>query len=64
MSYIIYYIVLSYWLLAQLDFIYQHPHNKEAYLIFVTGTTGAACVKKLPGVNFYRFNPKNWQFTV
>ena len=34
------------------------------YLIFVTGTTGGACVKKLPGVNFYRFNAKNWQFTV
>ena len=34
------------------------------YLIFVTGTTGGACVKKMPGVNFYRFNAKNWQFTV
>ena len=22
------------------------------------------CKKKLPGVNFYRFNVKNWQFTV
>ena len=22
------------------------------------------CKKKLPGVNFYRFNAKNWQFTV
>merc|ERR1711928_100677 len=22
------------------------------------------CKKKLPGVNFYRFNTKNWQFTV
>ena len=36
-----------------------------AYLIFVTFTTGGARVKKkLPGVNFYRFNAKNWQFTV
>ena len=22
------------------------------------------CKKELPGVNFYRFNAKNWQFTV
>ena len=37
----------------------------STYLIFVTGTTGGACVKKkLPGVNLYRFNAKNWQFTV
>ena len=37
----------------------------STYLIFVTGTTGGACVKKkLPGVNFYRYNAKNWQFTV
>ena len=36
----------------------------KTYLIFVTGNTGGACVKKLPGVIFYRFNVKNWQFTV
>ena len=36
-----------------------------AHLIFVTDTTDGVCVKKkLPGVNFYRFNAKNWQFTV
>ena len=34
------------------------------YLLFVTDTTDGVCVKKLPGVNFYRFNAKNWQFTV
>ena len=35
------------------------------YLIFVTDTTDGVCVKKkLAGVNFYRFNAKNWQFTV
>ena len=41
-------------------------HNTfPAYLIFVRRTTGGACVKKkLPGVIFYRFNAKNWQFTV
>ena len=36
----------------------------KSYLIFVTDTTDGVCVKKLPGVNFYRFNAKNWQFTV
>ena len=36
-----------------------------SYLIFVTGSTGGARVNFfLPGVNFYRFNAKNWQFTV
>ena len=34
------------------------------YLIFVTGATGGARVNFLAGVNFYRFNAKNWQFTV
>ena len=34
------------------------------YLIFITDTTDGVCVKKLPGVNFYRFNAKNWQFIV
>ena len=35
------------------------------YLIFVTGATGGARVNFfLPGVKFYRFNAKNWQFTV
>ena len=37
----------------------------KPYLIFVTDTTDSVCVKKkLPGVNIYRFNAKNWQFTV
>ena len=37
----------------------------DPYLIFVTDSTDGVCVKKkLPGVNFYRFNAKNWQFTV
>ena len=32
------------------------------YLIFVTGATGGAHVNLfLAGVNFYRFNAKNWQ---
>ena len=31
--------------------------DEDAYLIFL-------CKKQLPGVNFYRFNAKNWQFTV
>ena len=36
-----------------------------AYLIFVTGATGGARVNfVLAGVNSYRFNAKNWQFTV
>ena len=32
------------------------------YLIFVTGATGGARVNFLAGVNFYRFNAKNWYF--
>ena len=38
--------------------------NARTYLLFVTDTTDGVCVKKMPGVNFYRFNAKNWQFTV
>ena len=34
-----------------------------AYLIFVTGATGGARVN-LFCVIFFRFNAKNWQFTV
>ena len=33
-----------------------------SYLIFVTDTTDGVCVKKMPGVNFYRFNARNWHF--
>ena len=32
------------------------------YLLFVTDTTDGVCVKKI--ANIYRFNAKNWQFTV
>ena len=44
--------------------VYKFLFYTKTYLIFVTDTTDGVCVKKLPGVNFYRFNAKNWQFTV
>ena len=36
----------------------------EPYLIFVTNARLYSCKFFLAGVNFYRFNAKNWQFTV
>ena len=39
-------------------------YDGNAYLLFVTDTTDGVCVKKLPSVNFYRFNVKDWQFTL
>ena len=37
----------------------------SAYLIFVTDATdGFRVIFFLAGVNFYRFNAKNWQFTL
>ena len=39
--------------------------NTKPYLIFVTDATDGVRVNFfLAGVNFYRFNAKNWQFTV
>ena len=35
-----------------------------SYLLFVTDTTDSVCAKKMPGVIFYRYIAKNWQFTV
>ena len=36
--------------------------HRCTYLIFVTGMTGSACVKKLSGVKFSRLNTKNCIF--
>ena len=44
--------------------LYVSTSLSLSFLIFVTGTTGGARVKKIAGVNFYRFNAKIWQFTV
>ena len=51
---------------ADLEFIHlKRPSlSSRPYLKFVADTTDGVCVKKMAGVNFYRFNAKNWQFTV
>ena len=52
-------------ILSPLEQVLTTMMTTMADLIFVTDTTDGVCVKKkLPGVNFYRFNAKNWQFTV